>query len=128
MSNNPTQENILLAVYGTLKQGFHNYHVYLDNIKPIKSGSFTIPFTLHSNGRYPMVVQASRYHPIYLEIFEISEELFVQITELEEPFGYHVEHIVINNLDCKIYVYNETSPPKEFEFILSGNFQATIEW
>lgn len=75
-----------------------------------------------------MVVQASRYHPIYLEIFEISNEKFGQITELEEPFGFHVENIEIDSDVCKIYVFNELSPPKEFAIVQSGNFQATIEW
>ncbi len=120
----------LLAVYGTLKQGYHNHNVYLEGSQRIFEGFVTIPFQLYSNGRYPMLIKSKLRSNIYIEVYEVSDKKFIEIIKLEEPFGYNYEKIEISEFNefVEIFVYASDLPPAEFDLIESGNWVGTIPW
>ncbi len=116
-----------MGVYGTLKQGHHNYNTFLSPRKPIVAGKFDIPYTLYSNGRYPMLVRKD-HSEVFLEIYEITMELFRKIHDFEAPFGYHVETIAIEGRKVNLFVYDKAEAPPEFKLVAEGNFHAEIDW
>ncbi|MHA2403633.1 MAG: gamma-glutamylcyclotransferase family protein [Candidatus Kariarchaeaceae archaeon] len=119
----------LLAVYGTLKQRHHNYEVYLAPRRPVVSGFFKLDVNIYTNGRYPMLVKSNNEQSIFLEIYEISEDLLSKIDKLESPFGYHREILQLGDLkDVWIYYYTKGTPPDGFTRIESGNFEASVKW
>ena len=120
----------LLAVYGTLKKNFHNYNVYLKEYEPIFSGFVKLNYKLYSNGRYPMIVKSNLLSEIFVEVYEIDDNKFNQINELEEPFGYIYTSIEIPNVNknVDIFIFSSGKPPKEFYFVPDGNWEPTIGW
>lgn len=123
-------QEILLAVYGTLKQGNDNYETYLAPKKPKFKGYFDVKFRMFSNGKYPMLIPSDTSHKIYLEVYYIDQDQFDRINHLEEPFGYHVRSIETEGVDkpMMIYAVDQKNPPDGFETVDSGNFQATVKW
>lgn len=120
----------LLAVYGTLKKGYHNYNIYLEEIPSLFEGYVPLLFQLYSNGRYPMLVKSDYVNNIYIEVYEVSDDKFTEIINLEEPFGYHYEKIEITRINefVEVFVYSRGIPPEEFVLIESGNWESTIPW
>ncbi|MHA2251728.1 MAG: gamma-glutamylcyclotransferase family protein [Candidatus Kariarchaeaceae archaeon] len=119
----------LLAVYGTLKQGNHNFDVHLAPLIPLKSGYFEMQAKIYTNGRYPMLVRSNMKNQIYLEIYMISDDKLAEIDKLELPFGFHREKLFTDDLKgIWIYYYTTGVPPKEFELIDNGNFKASKVW
>ncbi|MCE7736247.1 MAG: hypothetical protein GPJ54_15305 [Candidatus Heimdallarchaeota archaeon] len=120
----------LLAVYGTLKKGYHNHEVHLKDLITRFEGFVTLPFQLYSNGRYPMLVKSQYLSDIFIEVYEVSDDKFVEIIKLEEPFGYHYEKIEIMKINefVEVFVYSSGIPPEEFTLIESGNWVGTIPW
>lgn len=122
-------DEILLGVYGTLKQGNHNYDVHLKPLTPKVANFFDLPVRMYSNGRYPMLVKSDERHSIYLEIYTIDENKLSEIDELELPFGYFREtHSIPQYGNVWLYFFGKPSPPKEFQEIVNGNFIKEIEW
>lgn len=113
----------LVAVYGTLKENESNYFVHLAPRKPIKSGFFSIPYTMYSNGFYPMLIPSS-LQKIYLEIYSVDNEKLKILDDLEIPYNYHRRTIQIEEDEIELYVYNEPSNPPEFQLVSNGNFIA----
>lgn len=120
----------LLAVYGTLKKGYRNNEVYLTNLNPKFEGFVKLPFELYTNGRYPMIVKSGQLNNVYLEVYEISDDQFTEITKLEEPFGYHYERIEIAEINdfVEVFVFTAGIPPSEFSSVESGNWKGTVPW
>lgn len=107
----------LLAVYGTLKENFPNYHYYLNPLKPIFRGLVKIPYKMFSSEGFPLLFPADDLHPIYLEVFEVENKTLNKIDRLEGvPKLYsrckiHLEEI---NVDVNIYVITNQEPYGEF--------------
>ena len=64
-------------MYGTLKKGYHNHEVHLKGLITRFEGFITLPFELYTNGRYPMIVKSENLSQIYIEIYEVSDNVFV---------------------------------------------------
>ncbi len=120
-------KKVLMGVYGTLKRGHHNYGTFLAPRDPVFEGRFEIPFTLYSNGRYPMLIKQG-HAEVFLEVYEVPEKLFQQIAEFETSFGYHVEILELNGQPINLFVYDKTVVPPGFKLVETGDFQAEIEW
>jgi gamma-glutamylcyclotransferase (GGCT)/AIG2-like uncharacterized protein YtfP len=120
----------LLAVYGTLKQGYYNYNEFLTGLNPIYKGFIESKFQLYSNGRYPMIVHSEELNKIYFEVYQVSNDKFKEIIQLEEPFGYHHETFWIPELNqnADTFVFSSGIPPEEFLLVKSGNWESTIPW
>lgn len=122
---------MLVAVYGTLKEGYCNHQTYLPARKPAWRGFLQVPFAMFSNGEYPMLAPSDETHPILVEVFDVEDEILRELDSLEEPFGYSRVSVVVPELKqaVEIYVHPEPPPP-EFRPLLSGDWiesDASIE-
>lgn len=72
---------MLLAVYGSLKQGYHN-HIYLKGAT--YKGDFLTPpkWTMYSFGGFPGIVKGGDTQ-IMCEVYDIPEKLVSRINQLE---------------------------------------------
>ena len=101
--------------------------VYL-NRPPQRSGVFEINASLHTNGRYPMLIAEETPNKITMEIYNVSDEELAAIDALELPFNYDRREIMLDGQRCWIYFYTPGTPPSDFVPVPSGNFQAEVEW
>lgn len=129
-----------VAVYGSLKRGFHNHQHYMDPRGFRFVGIFlSVPkFHMVSMGRYPAVVKDHEMHHIRAEVYEVLDEAYLsQIDRLEgHPNWYKRETVTFckeNHLygsdtivDAEMYMLS--SPP---DFIRYNNVRITrdvAEW
>ena len=114
--DNILQDN-LIAVYGTLKKGYSNYHTYLHNSKYIGKGT--------TQDKYPMIIEGLPYvidkkgkgKNINVDVFKVSKGSLRNIDSLEgHPQWYRRKEIEVvmksgSILKCWIYfnpkTYNE---------------------
>ncbi len=113
---------MLLAVYGTLKTGHSNYLLHLPDKRPLHALSTELPYRMYECETYPVILRSSIHHPIYIEIFDVSEDLMVNLDQLEAPYGLQREAVPIADLDLNvdIYVYAEPEPPAGFKPVDTG--------
>ncbi len=113
---------MLVAVYGTLKQGYNNNLHHLDGLRPLHALFVNIPFRMYEGEAYPMIVSSSDNHSIYVEVFEVDAGKLEELDRMEAPYNYHRESIFLSELDreAEIYVFNETDPPSGFTVTESG--------
>lgn len=116
---------VAVAVYGTLKEGFSNYRLYLAEVKPRVARLVSLPYRMYDNGAYPMLVPAGgdEWNPIWVEIFDVDSETLRALDALEAPYGYWRESIETEELGERIEIYLHPSPaPQGFERVPSGNW------
>jgi gamma-glutamylcyclotransferase (GGCT)/AIG2-like uncharacterized protein YtfP len=119
---------VLVAVYGTLKQGNHNHDVQLAR-DPVFHGTISLPLRMFSNGRYPMLVHSDDLHDIVLEVYEVNDAELSSLDDLEYPFDYHREQFVIGDYEgVWVYLYTPGTPPEGFRLVQSGDFHKELEW
>ncbi len=115
---------MLVAVYGTLKQGHNNNLHHLDGLRPLHALIVNIPFRMYAGEAYPMIVSNPGNHSIYVEVFDVESDKLEELDRLEAPYDYHRESIFLSELDqeAEIYVFNEVDPPPEFTAVASGTW------
>tara|TARA_R100001594_G_scaffold11802_6_gene26483 strand:- start:1234 stop:2334 length:1101 start_codon:yes stop_codon:yes gene_type:complete len=80
--DNVLQDN-LIAVYGTLKKGYSNYHRYLTNSKYVGSGNTQDKYPLVIQGLPYMVNQKGVGYNVDVDIFRVSDTILKDIDRLE---------------------------------------------
>lgn len=115
---------MLVAVYGTLKQGHANYRHQLEGLRPIHALVVDIPFSMFKGDAYPMIVSSSGNHPIFVEVFEVDSAMMEKLDQFEGPYNFHRESIFLAeiNQEVAIYVFNEPDPPPGFTSVESGKW------
>jgi gamma-glutamylcyclotransferase (GGCT)/AIG2-like uncharacterized protein YtfP len=110
-------------VYGTLKTGEENYARFLPGLTPSFRGFVEIPYRMHANGAYPMLVPDDAKHQIFVEAFEVDEDKRRELDALEAPYDYSREtvHLEEWGRDVEIYVH-AAPPPAGFVAVSSGNW------
>lgn len=90
------QSTHLVAVYGSLKQGFYN-HRLLNNAPLVAVGK--VPgFAMYSMGLYPMAVR--KKGSIQVEVYAVDSATFQQLDRLEGyPNFYDRNQVVVNQAD-----------------------------
>ena len=108
-----TELSVLVAVYGTLKQGEANYERFLSGHEPVYRGAVPAPYLMYDNGSYPMLVPADETHAIFVEIYDVDEATLGSLDALEEPYDYRRETLHVGELgrDVAIYVHADPPPP-----------------
>tara|TARA_R100000541_G_scaffold18500_1_gene28293 strand:- start:853 stop:1782 length:930 start_codon:yes stop_codon:yes gene_type:complete len=109
---NVLQENII-AVYGTLKKDYSNYHNYLTTSKFIGSGVTKDRYPLLIQGLPYMVEQKGVGYNVQVDVFKVSDDALARLDVLEgHPKWYvrkqvpiHVKGRVIN---CWVYFNPKT--------------------
>ena len=123
---NVLQDN-LVAVYGTLKKGFSNYHAYLTNSKHLGSGVTKQKYPLVVNGLPYLLPQVGVGHNVKVDVFKVSDLTFKKLDSLEgHPRWYKREEIEINmdgkpNLTCWVY-FNPIEVDEKTEFVQSFEY------
>ncbi len=115
---------MLVAVYGTLKQGHNNNLHHLDGLRPLHALFVNIPFRMYEGEAYPMIVSYPENHSIFVEVFDVDAEKLEELDRLEAPYNFHRENVFLAELDreAEIYVFNEPNPPPGFTLFESGKW------
>jgi gamma-glutamylaminecyclotransferase len=104
---NVLQDN-LVAVYGTLKKGYSNYHRHLSSAKFVGSGVTKNKYPLLIQGLPYMVDQKGEGHNVEVDIFKVSDATLGSLDMLEgHPRWYVRKEIPIFTdgriLTCWLY-------------------------
>ena len=117
------EDELFLAVYGTLKEDFPNYFYYLHPRKPIYRGIIELPFQLYTQNELPILFPSEKMNNIYLEIFQVTEKLLTKIDRLEDvPNFYSREKIFIKEIKTDVFIYVVKNKPYG-EIIEDGNYK-----
>ncbi|OLS20992.1 MAG: hypothetical protein HeimC3_37410 [Candidatus Heimdallarchaeota archaeon LC_3] len=124
---NIKSDNILLAVYGTLKYGYYNHTKYLRGVNPVFEGYINIKGVLITNGSYPLLIGSKNYSNIYIEVYSLSQNLIYELDALEAPYNLHRESVEISELKKSVDIYlGPIMPiPEDFILVKNGNWQST---
>ena len=110
---NVLQDNVV-AVYGTLKKGFHNNHSYLRNSKFLGKG--------YTKDKYPLVVSGLPYlidkkdkgTNVRVDVFKVDDKTFKDLDMLEgHPRWYRRRQIPINVNNKVINAWIYFNPTEE---------------
>ncbi len=110
---NVLQDNVV-AVYGTLKKGFHNNHAYLSNSKFLGKG--------YTQDKYPLVVSGLPYlidkkgkgTNVRVDVFKVDDKTFKDLDLLEgHPRWYRRRQIPINVNNKVINAWIYFNPTEE---------------
>jgi len=114
----------LIFVYGTLKKGHYNHYILEhDNVKFLGDATLN-DYAMWKIFSYPAIYPESNYN-VKGEVYEVPEDIFDEINELETMYNYHPETVSVTTNsqthdDVIVFVWNRK--PNEFEIIKDGNF------
>jgi gamma-glutamylaminecyclotransferase len=117
-----------IAVYGTLKKGFHN-HDLLKNSKFLGVGISKRRFLL-GHYAYPAIVVGERGTPIEVEIYSVTAEILVRIDVLEgypDFYKRSLEKFQLNNEEVETFIYHLSKKQKKF-FWIEPNSDIPYRW
>src|SRR5581483_829958 len=103
VGSSPTAATMLLFVYGTLKEGYHNNH-YLEDQTLIGEVETKPYYRLFCNDTFPMMIRDRRNgYSVRGEIWEVDEEIIDEIDRHEVL--YNREIISVNKGYKNVYAY-----------------------
>ena len=122
-----------LFVYGSLMKGFYNHKGFLENAVFLGQASIS-GFDLYDLGRYPGIKRSSdtaEVHTVLGELYEVNDDEYAAICELEGNGSLYQSEIVAASLDdsrdwmpAEVFVYLGRTEEK---MKLSGSPQAWQE-
>jgi len=110
----------IIAVYGSLKEGFWNYEHFLSDQERLGDSEVRGVMQL-AGGGYPYLFKDSiipteqKDYPI--EIYRVSEDIYKRITGMELASGYYLSTIDTEYGEASIYYAEERMFNKEKEII-----------
>ena len=114
---------MLVAVYGTLKQGYENYQKYLSDHAPVLVATLREPYVMYATRDYPMLVPSTAIQSIVVEVYDVTADEMAKLDALEAPYGYERRTIRIPGLDGDVGLYVHPDPvPEGFVRIPSGEW------
>ena len=126
-------EDNLVAVYGTLKKGYSNYHSYLTGSKYLGKGETKDKYPLVISGLPYLIENKGQGHNVEVDVFKVSSGVLAQLDRLEgHPTWYRRKQIDIKMKDktvkCWIY-FNIKSTDKGQEWHKTyTQFPNKIKW
>lgn len=101
-------EQHLVAVYGTLKKGYSNYHNHLSSSKHIGSGVTKEKYPLVIKGLPYLIEESGVGHNVEVDVFKVSDSVLANLDRLEgHPNWYRRKEVTIlvkkKPLVCWIY-------------------------
>lgn len=101
-------EDNLVAVYGTLKKGYHNYWSYLAGANHLGKGETLNRYPLIINGLPYLIDNAGQGHFVEVDVFSVSDTKLAELDRLEgHPNWYQRRQtwVILNgkNVYCWIY-------------------------
>lgn len=80
-----------IGVYGTLRNGGYNHSPSMG--EPLFSGKVSIPYKMLLPYSYPALVRDGKVNPIYIEVYDVSDETYSWISAMESGAGYEMSII-----------------------------------
>jgi len=92
----------LLAVYGTLRKGLWN-HYLIEGSRLVWEGYVELPYKMivFEHSLVPALVPSSERHRIYVEVYEVSEELLEELDWFE--LGY--KRVLVDTPVGRAWIY-----------------------
>lgn len=113
----------LVAVYGSLKRGYHN-HIYLSESELIATDRIG-GFDMFSLGSYPMVVEGTG--EIDVEVYKVSPDTFARLDRLEGYPDFYDRtkvSVKVNNQERQAWLYiGDNEQVKGLRRVVDGNWQ-----
>lgn len=115
---------MLMAVYGTLRKGCHNYRAKgLDIAKHMGDERIT-GFAMYHNGSYPMIVRGDGNDSILIEIYDVPAEVALPIIKMEQGAGYEMD--LVNTSHGVAVIFTQSSHQvRDKVKILDGDW---VQW
>ena len=117
-----TSNQILVAVYGTLKRGLSNFESHLSDATFLGEWKSLPNFTMLDLGAYPGVIKGNT--SVLIEVFQVNERQLTKLDILEDyPHLYTRELIETPYGKAFIYLLNIEHPDikiREFQVISDG--------
>lgn len=111
-----------VLVYGTLREGFGNYNVYLRPQKPIEI--VKVRARMFDVGYYPYILLGGSLREVICECYDITDQDLERLDRLEgHPFLYTRQVITVNNIEYNIYVGNRIAAFGNHKQIFSGDWR-----
>jgi gamma-glutamylcyclotransferase (GGCT)/AIG2-like uncharacterized protein YtfP len=110
-----------IAVYGSLREGQYNFERFKQaypEIKVVKNNHRIEGFQLYSLGAYPAIKYGKG--SVEIDVLEVPQRCFGQITAMELGAGYSALEIFIDNEQVVIYPYEQQVDPRRL--VESGNW------
>lgn len=96
-----------IAVYGTLKKGFHANNL-LTNSKYLGTFTQELPYAMYDLGAFPALTPSEKKYEITFEIYEIDNKTLEELDRYEGyPSLYTRDVIQVNGMEVSIYVMKE---------------------
>jgi gamma-glutamylcyclotransferase (GGCT)/AIG2-like uncharacterized protein YtfP len=105
----------LVTVYGSLLSGFGNWKWHLDNPESTLLGEHVLelPVKMLNLGGFPGLIKDEKEHKIFVETYEVPENVYVSIEHLEGYRAGNESHNFYNKMEIEtpfgkseIYLYN----------------------
>lgn len=100
------EQKMLVAVYGSLKKGFHNHRYFAPSDTELGVG-YANNFEMFSMGGFPMIVPG--YEQVRVEVYEVGETTFCALDGLEGfPHFYDRKRVTVhldNGDKVKAWIY-----------------------
>jgi len=87
------ENKILIAVYGSLRNGLGNHH-FLEEMTLVSEEIVLIPFRMVSLGGFPGLVESKTTNPIKIEIYEVTAAAYRAIERLEGYPSFYTKAVV----------------------------------
>ena len=104
-----SQNNKIIAVYGSLRQGMGN-HGLISHSKMIERRIVQLPYKMISLGWFPGLVKAETPNDIVIELYEVDQPTYARVERLEGyPNFYDKYSFELSDYESpvEIYVLNE---------------------
>jgi gamma-glutamylcyclotransferase (GGCT)/AIG2-like uncharacterized protein YtfP len=111
-----------IAVYGTLKKGY-GLHRTFPEMKHL-GDDIVSGYTLYTCGAFPAAVPYSEGR-VKIEVYEVPDDTFEFIDDIEKGAGYFLDHIVTEHGDALMWFW--PSPPAGWEKV-APNKEGVEDW
>ena len=113
-----------ITVYGSLRQFHGNWRALL-NKEPLKTEVINIPFRMISLGGFPGLIPSEENHNITVEIYEVSDETYRRVEQLEGyPDFYQKAIVSTSEGDLEIYVLQGAYYRQNPTFVENGDWNS----
>lgn len=104
-----TQNNKIIAVYGSLRQGMGN-HGLISHSKLIETKQINLPYKMISLGGFPGLIADTKENEITIELYEVDQATYQRVERLEGYPSFYDKYsftLPEYELPIEIYVLNE---------------------
>jgi len=115
-----------IVVYGSLRRQHGNWR-YLINQEPLVTEVINIPFKMISLGGFPGLIPSEENNDITVEIYEVSEDTYKAVENLEGYPNFYQKALVPTSLgELEIYVLLSPRYAVNPTFVENGDWNSYL--